>query len=456
MNNCNFTNGSSSFPTTLQLQQETLLHAFKEAQSSSSSVANSTTSTIPISNTAHATQNGIVSYRDGGGGVSKERLRSTPGLYTQSMTTTIDNDNNVNNCNNEQNKLTMSQAQQNWLTETMNIIPTLDPSNYMGQYSPTYTSKSFDDMHQFIGSDCPPASDGAIDTLNETGKTTSIIPAMKGPATAAADELNLHSLGNNNSIGNAYALFAQQSVEAVCKHSAYSSTSRGNNEKSKSIIAPLHSSLTNELPIIPMLPVLQSNHALVPLNEIPDTHQSVTTILPKVERIDSTIKSHVKNVDSILKTQKSPRHSTSTSLSATFSAANLRRHLKVASEDVVQTSATTSTKFDSKSLALSHATLVSGSERSSSYNGNESASAVGSRSSGSSDNNSGSDNSSDNSDAASDEGRRSSPPNSTRNDKSQETTAKRHSKEIHGTESSSPSNTKRQKVCVKDEESIIQ
>lgn len=140
------------------------------------------------------------------------------------------------------------------------------------------------------------------------------------------------------------------------------------------------------------------------------------------------------------------------SLSATFNAANLQLHSAAVekmeradkaakdgtksesssnlSRDLVQPTTTSNPKYGSSS-ALMHSNIVSGSDRSSSDNGNESVSAGGSGLSGS-------DNSSDNSDSASDEGQASSN-NSTKN-------CKRRNEKLgieHG--------TKRQKTIVKNE-----
>lgn len=106
-----------------------------------------------------------------------------PELYSNfqnaSNTLPVVSSNNSNNIKEQQNlsnndrkpqssMINTSQAQQNWLSETMHIISTLGPSSYIGQYSPTYTSQSVDDLHQFIGKEFPSSSNStkAIATPN--------------------------------------------------------------------------------------------------------------------------------------------------------------------------------------------------------------------------------------------------------------------------------------------------
>ena len=80
--------------------------------------------------------------------------------------------------------LTSGNAQQNWINETMAIIPTLDPTNYAGRYSPTYTSKSFDDLHKFLGQGVP-----RIPRNDQSSSKGNVGEGVAGPATEAANRL---------------------------------------------------------------------------------------------------------------------------------------------------------------------------------------------------------------------------------------------------------------------------
>ncbi len=163
--------------------------------------------------------------------------------------------------------LPTGQAQQNWLNETMPIILSLDPTSSSndptpppidptlndGRYSPTYTSKSFDDLHQLIGKHCPP------NESDDEDKPSQGIESM-GPATYAAirmqdEETKLSKQGsmqktflcgttvnkiesNNKELGlqankdpsdsrtfvhpsDEYSFFAHLSAIEASKHSAY-------------------------------------------------------------------------------------------------------------------------------------------------------------------------------------------------------------------------------------------
>jgi hypothetical protein len=108
-------------------------------------------------------------------------------------------------------------AQQNWMNETTAIIPTLDPTNYSGRFSPTYTSKSFDDLHQFIGHHLP----------HSPGKNGTAGKGIDGPATAAANKLSLIKQEETTyptfmNASDEYAFHAQISALEASKHSAYS------------------------------------------------------------------------------------------------------------------------------------------------------------------------------------------------------------------------------------------
>ena len=158
--------------------QETLLHAFKEAQTSSSSNVNSSTSNTsqqqPTRNMITTQFNSIQSSNNSM--LPHENAKGAMGFSQGLATTTIAGapsdatgmtelyshypslEYNVQSSNNDttddaNNQISTSQEQQNWLSEAMQIIPTLDPSRCMGQFSPMYTSKSFDELHHFIGND---------------------------------------------------------------------------------------------------------------------------------------------------------------------------------------------------------------------------------------------------------------------------------------------------------------
>jgi len=133
--------------------------------------------------------------------------------------------------------LNSGQAQQNWINETMAIIPTLDSSNYnTGRSTPTYTSQSFDDLHQLIGNDLP----NTRSARSEIKEKQTI--DMVGPASDAANKIAMATTvthhqnirleqinspvvhGNEVIFAHAsdeYAYFAKQSFIDASKHSAY-------------------------------------------------------------------------------------------------------------------------------------------------------------------------------------------------------------------------------------------
>jgi len=134
--------------------------------------------------------------------------------------------------------LSSGQAQQNWINETMAIIPTLDISNYnTGTSTPTYTSRSFDDLHQFIGNDLP---------LNQSGGSRSREKephiSISGRATDAADKMTMENTIHSTTVSHhqniqvgpdvgihevfasasdEYAYYAALSIMEASQHSAY-------------------------------------------------------------------------------------------------------------------------------------------------------------------------------------------------------------------------------------------
>ena len=123
---------------------------------------------------------------------------------------------------------TSENAKQDWINETMALIPTLDPTNFGGRYSPTYTSKSFDDLHQFIGHHVPKSP-------NKTNPTNDQEGGFFGPASTAANQLTLDEQHQPQipaprqqpifmSPSDEYAYHAQQSAMEASKHSAYNSS----------------------------------------------------------------------------------------------------------------------------------------------------------------------------------------------------------------------------------------
>jgi hypothetical protein len=143
--------------------------------------------------------------------------------------------------------LNSGQAQENWINETMALIPSLDPTKHdTGRSTPTYTSKSFDDLHQFIGKGLP-----VCESENDKNSRSKFTPEklMIGPASKAANNLmrdlsqttfNHHPMSNfaegpnltsagaggyvpTNFISDAdeYAYLAKESAIEASKHSAY-------------------------------------------------------------------------------------------------------------------------------------------------------------------------------------------------------------------------------------------
>jgi len=218
----NSTNITSQAPTDIQVpvlssqMHQNLFNAFRQATASYTS---------PVKGTQQDSSSNGVSFQ----GQSHPNT-GTPPSQSHSQSGGI----------HSSQDLTSGQAQQDWINETMAIIPTLDPTNYSGRFSPTYTSKSFDDLHQFIGNDVPDA------TTTDEG--------VIGPASMAANRLKLEYHGQRlfkphvhaqrshfslheggEMIGFAgkdgaavsikaadeYAYYAQQSAMEASKHSAY-------------------------------------------------------------------------------------------------------------------------------------------------------------------------------------------------------------------------------------------
>ncbi len=401
--------------------QQTLFNAFKEAQTLSSTSSSGQQQSISVNNGNNSIQSTAIVHEKSQIPVAE----GIPELFSNfqnasNSTTPLVSVNNAEVSKGQQNAtntgISTSQAQQNWLAETMHIIPTLDPSSYIGQYSPTYTSQSFDDLHLFIGKECP-------STSNNTAKssTTPSHSDIIGPATDAANNIIQQDSETNNCIisseADAYSLLAQQSVAAVSKHSAYetstqinqgqlSETLPDNKNKQNMVQNLLHSTPSFQNSGSPQSKLNQGNQSI--LMSTSATHQSIKSSIGSGSgSVSPEIASGGKGVED-------------DASSASFNAANLQLHsaaveereraanavnkelnkTRIKSENVTKiedsSSPPSSSKFDSNTV-LRHANIVSGSDRSSSDNGNESMSGGGSGSSGS-------DNASDNSDAVSDEG----------------------------------------------------
>jgi hypothetical protein len=171
-------------------------------------------------------------------------------IHAQTTTNESDHSSTLNSAESYQDLIkslnsVQGQAQETWINETMALIPSLDPSKYdTGRSTPTYTSKSFDDLHQFIGKGLP-----SHESENERSKSKSLQDKFIGPASNAANNLMRdlsqttvfhHPIsrfadavvkGNNldsssfatNFISDAdeYSYLAMQSAVEASKHSAY-------------------------------------------------------------------------------------------------------------------------------------------------------------------------------------------------------------------------------------------
>jgi len=123
--------------------------------------------------------------------------------------------------------------------------------------TPTFTSKSFDDMHRFLGAGIPSMPsfgfgerNSAISSMALSGGVQEHTNALDGPATDAlleqggtngtnTDKADMNKEGQLETIREAdasyeYALLAQRSVIAVMQHSAYSLKNSGNSGSSNS------------------------------------------------------------------------------------------------------------------------------------------------------------------------------------------------------------------------------
>jgi hypothetical protein len=279
-----------------------------------------------------------------------------------------------NGCSNvaTSDKTQVDATQQQW-NDYVNAIPSLDPSMYnMGGFSPTFTSKSFDDLHQFIGKDCSNSTD---DNGGENAQSKQEIVGLASNTYAQNKQIKeeTHGLTINESSSNAYALFAQQSAIAVSKHSAYCRNDQA-------------------------LPPQNAPNSGISQTLCPSNQLSLSHCIPPESQVPPQIKEKVSN-------------------GTAFSTANLKIHSKAAEEmaradqashcttvsesndKVSLQPVTNGADFNRNSMLRGHSNIVSGSERTDSAGGS---SGVNSSASGSC---TGSDNASDNSDSLSDEGR---------------------------------------------------
>mmetsp|Transcript_1349 Transcript_1349/g.1816 ORF Transcript_1349/g.1816 Transcript_1349/m.1816 type:complete len:953 (-) Transcript_1349:744-3602(-) len=401
----------NAHPTNPATIQQHLFNAFKEAQTSTTQ---STTATSIANLDINFQQQQDQNHSTHSSQANNQSCQGIPNMYDQkkNIKTTFSNnmvkapfdqgqapDINANSDKNDRSGEIQNtgQAQQNWLSETMDIIPTLDPSSYMGQFSPTYTSKSFDDLHQFIGKDCPLLPNSTMDnssaSVNKVDDTV-----FKGPATEAADKLqNGSNVYFNNNTGNlsaadAYAMFAQQSAMAVSKHSAYARPLSDKETITNSSAATTSAIESN-----------QQNQEHSTSHQTGVIYQVKQEILASPSTVASSASAKTSNQpNSSSGISFVTNNSATKSSSIVFNATNLQIHSAAAEEmeRVDQKSnANASSQKDtssqtSSSPGLGHGNVVSGSDRSMSEVGVESS--VGGSGS------SGSDNSSDNSD--SDEG----------------------------------------------------
>jgi len=223
----------NSFGNSQNIQQQNLFNAFQQAKISYGQTEKKPNTNITAANASvpdFPSFSTSINYPARSHEISNEE-RSIPPL-NQTTSTSPD-------------KLTIGQAQQNWLNETMPMIATLDPTLIDGRCTPTKTSESFDNLHQFLGKDCPSSNeDYEQDLLEEIGQG--------GPATDAANKMNAEANQNAslsrlsvsldmpgsklNHMGIAgdtsdsrifvhaadeYSFFAQQSAIEASKHSAY-------------------------------------------------------------------------------------------------------------------------------------------------------------------------------------------------------------------------------------------
>ena len=446
-------------PATNAQMQQTLFNAFKEAQNLSlaSSSTHQSTSSGNLGNNGVKGGNACVEKSTSDAPIAEGLPELYSNFQNASNSLPVISLNNCNTINKAQKSqppmIDTSQTQQNWLSETMHIIPTLDPSSYIGQYSPTYTSQSFDDLHQFIGKEFPSSSNAtkAITTPNHT--------EINGPATDAANKMEQQG-GQHSSIisteADVYSILAQKSVAAMSKHSAYNSNLHGSETQQAQTIPnqknPQNSSQSH---ILDPNPLFDDQGAMQKKLAQPNR-----TILIPSSSTHHNIKKSASPENAVASSEGSGNESPvnaggkaneDDASSASFNAANLQLHSAAVeeqeraaaakkelqkpvnkSESVTKSPPSTRNEFVSTTV-IRHANIVSGSDRSSSDNGNESMSGGGSGSSGS-------DNASDNSDAVSDEGQ-SSGSGSAGNRK------RRGSKNSDVTNKPTKNEKKRQKTC---------
>jgi hypothetical protein len=87
------------------------------------------------------------------------------------------------------------------------------------QYSPPFTSRSFDDFHRLLGKDLTPLDDTARPgpTNTEAGKGAVVALSASNSAALAPSANDATALFTAES----YALFAQESAREACQHAAY-------------------------------------------------------------------------------------------------------------------------------------------------------------------------------------------------------------------------------------------
>ena len=107
----------------------------------------------------------------------------------------------------------------------------VDPPMEQSQYSPPFTSRSFDDLHQHLGKglsprpfdlNCPGFPPLPLDINDPKATTTNDTSTHKSISNNTVNEQSMNA--------DSYAMFAQESVRAVSQHSAYYRTaSEGTN-----------------------------------------------------------------------------------------------------------------------------------------------------------------------------------------------------------------------------------
>jgi len=303
-----------------------------------------------------------------------------------------------------------------WQPQSVHTTFSNDATSSSAQFSPTVTSKSFDDLHQFLGKDYPPSTQHLLvqpHTKYSIRLEGSATNAMKSNHPGAGMLQKNHENGEVSTVDSTsstsdaftYAMFAQESALAVSQHSAY-----------------WHPDGKKVSPVANVEPTLTKNKhdplTISTFNQIQSSQREQEAYTGHNQAVNSDRSAQIPSEIREESGKATSYYNYNNTNKTAFNAENLKAHSKASQEkpDKISNTNTTSNAQNGANFANvlgHHSNIVSGSERSSDVGTSSTACSTNGSSSGSG---SGSDNASDNdnSDSGSDEGRGSS---STENNK---------------------------------------